>query len=228
MKYIVKVEERIIKKSQKKDAFCHVISSKNATITSYKIVKGQAGVDINDYVKKGDILINGEVKYNDDVKERVCAEGKIYGEVWYSINISLPLNYYEKEYTGKSRNNIVFDIDGKKNKIFKDRLKNFDEESKELVNLLGIKIYLVRQKEYNKIYKQYSDEEAINKAMKLAKEKVKIKLSNDDRIITEKILQKETNDSKMNIEIFIVAEENIGKKEIIEESVDNDSQINKE
>ena len=51
---------------------------------------------------------------------------------------------------------------------------------------------------------------AINKALEIAREKVNLKLKNGDKVINEKVLQNSLIDSTMNIDIFIITEENIG------------------
>ena len=61
--------------------------------------KGQEIKQVGDYVSEGDILISGEIKFNEETKNIVCASGDVYAEVWYTTEVKLPLNYTEEKYT---------------------------------------------------------------------------------------------------------------------------------
>jgi hypothetical protein len=52
---------------------------------------------MNDYVKKDDLLISGDIKNTDDIVAQVCANGIVYAEVWYIVNIKIPKNVTEEE-----------------------------------------------------------------------------------------------------------------------------------
>ena len=120
MKYVVRVEERIITKSSEKKEYCNLYATKDALVTNIKVYKGETVININDYVKKGDLLVRGDIKLNEETVNMVCANGEIQGEVWYEINIKVPFEYYDKEKTGKSRNNFILDyndIDYPYNKV---------------------------------------------------------------------------------------------------------------
>ena len=62
----VKIEERIITDIKKNDRVCDIVAKKNGVINEIKIEQGEGLVNINDYVKEGDILIRGSVKYNEE------------------------------------------------------------------------------------------------------------------------------------------------------------------
>lgn len=210
MKYVVRVEERIITKTEKGKEYCHVISLKDGLIKKINVYDGEGVVGLNEYVKKGDILISGDVKLNENTVSYNCAKGDVYAEVWYTVNVKVPMDYTEKKYTGKKRNNLIINYDGVDHKIFKDRLTHYDKKSEKIFDLLGIKIYVESENEYKNIVKHYDEQMAINKALEIAREKVNLKLKNGDKVINEKVLQNSLIDSTMNIDIFIITEENIG------------------
>ena len=62
----VKIEERIITDIKKNDRVCDIVAKKNGVINEIKIEQGEGLVNINDYVKEGDLLIRGSVKYNEE------------------------------------------------------------------------------------------------------------------------------------------------------------------
>lgn len=207
MKYIVRVEKRVITPQNEEKDYCHFIATKDGIITKMMISKGEAKVFQNDYVKKGDVLISGDVLLNESVVDKVCASGKAYAEVWYTVNVKVPLEYTENKATGKMRNNIIINYDGVDHKLFKDRLQNFTSTKKLIFNGLGIQIYLKKDEEMIKEYHKYTVKEAEEKALRDAKEKVELKMGPNDKIISQKVLQKTVNDSTIDIDIFMVVEE---------------------
>ena len=220
MKYIIRVEERIINENEHIASFCNVYATKDGIIKSIKTYDGVATVEINDYVKKDDLLIGGDVYLNENIVNKVCANGDIYAEIWYTVHISMPLKYAEKEKTDKKRNNYIINFNGIDSKIFKDRLKQYSSDKQKIFDLLGIKIYKEKQTEVTEKIKNYTEKEAIDKALELANEKVKLKIGKSDTIISQKVLQNSTIDSTMELDIFIITEENIGyRKEIKEDSI---------
>ena len=220
MKYIIKVEKRIIKNKEKNKNYCNIYAKKDGLIKKIKVFSGDLIVNINDYVKKDDLLISGDIKLNEEIKNRVCADGKVYAEVWYTVNIKLPYQYYEERKTGKKRLNFILGINDIEYKILKDRLNNFKSEKKEIFNALGIKIYKVIDEEIEKTKKIYTEEEIEKEALKIAVDKLKLKLEKDEEIINQKVLQKRQIDSTMDIDIFIVALEQIGysKEDVLNDS----------
>ena len=211
MNYIVRVEERIITQEKKNLSSCDVVATKNGVITDIKNIKGEALVTRGSYVNKGDVLITGLINYNDQTKNVVCANGSIKAEVWYQVNVSMPLKYNDIKKTGKSRYNIVIDDGIKKHFILRSRLNNYKSIFTKLISLPNINIYLSKDQEIIKNSKIYSDDEAIQKAILLAIKKINIQKKDRDRILTQKVLKKEVNDSTISLEMFFAVEEEIGK-----------------
>lgn len=203
MKYIIRVEERIINKEEKQLKYRHIISKKNAYITKVISSSGEVLVRSGDYVKPGDILISGEIKLNDEIKKLTTAKGNVYGNVWYYVNISLPKEEEIKEYTKRNRKNININ-----NRIlFKNKYKYFDQNNIKEFKILGFKIKIYNEKEYKYKKLKYSKKELENLALKKTKEEFKIKLNNKGTIISQKVLKKEENNSKIEYRIFVVTNE---------------------
>jgi len=213
MTYNVRIEERIITNIEEEKNTCHIVADKSGIVTKIMTYRGVSNVNVNSYVEKGDILISGEVKLNEETKDNVCASGNVYAEVWYTVKVTLPLNYEEAKRTGKMRYNFMYEDKYNKHVILKSRLKNKEVENKEIISLLGKKIYLQKEYETTVKKKKYNEQEALKKALLLAKEKLSVKLDENESIITQKVLKKSTNDSKMELEVFTSVEENIGRLE---------------
>lgn len=218
MTYIIYIEERIIKKEKEiVNDYCHIIANKSAIITKIIYSKGDKIKTVDNYVNEGDIIISGEIKLYEEVKDNVCAKGKVYGEVWYTVDVKVPLNYIEKIYTGDTRRNIRYETRNTKHSIFRSKFKKYDiKDIKKLIRIFNVDFILEEEREYNTLNKKHTADEAIEHGIKLAKEKVEIKLDDDERVLKEKVLKKVINNSTIELEIFIAVEEKIGKQQSYE------------
>lgn len=210
----VRVEERIINNYEKDYSKCHIVASKSGIIKSIRTEKGVTEVSMNDYVAKGDILINGSIKLNEEIKENVCASGSVYAEVWYNVSASIPITEEIKKDTGKMRYNIMIKKGTNESVILKSRVGSEKRvENILLFRIFGFEVYL--QKEYEiEIEKiNYTEEEALKKGILLIHEKLELKLDNFEGIIKEKVLQKNIKNNNIYIDMFVAVKEQIGIKE---------------
>ncbi len=210
MTYKIRIEQRIITDIPKSDDYCHIIASKSTILTK---VNSTAGMNLKmpgDYVEKGDIIISGDITYNEELKNSLCAQGEAYGEVWYKASVKVPLNYQEKIKTGKSRINFMYETEKDKHTILKSRFDNKVVENKKLFSLLGVTIYYQKEYEVKVENKKYTKEEALDRALELAAEKINLKLDEKEHIIAQKVLNNKLKDSTMYVDVFTSVEENIG------------------
>lgn len=187
---------------------CNYVAVKSGTVKSITVKKGVLQVQENNYVNAGDILINGDIIYNEELKDSVCASGKITGETWYKVNVSYPL---KKEYTFQKNNgmyNVVFKIFNKKYFLLNDKYIKPESIFKLGGKFLGINITKSKKTYHKKV--KYTEEEAIKKSLEIARKKVKLKAGNKSTILSENILKKSVNNDKINIEVLITVEEELG------------------
>lgn len=202
MKYIVHIEERIIKEEQEAKERCHIIAKKDGVITKITATSGIIKEEKGTLVKKGDILISGEIILNDEIKGNTCASGEVIANTWYKVNVSYPLTKIIKNYTKREKVNIK-----KYNKYLKKRL--YDEYDENVMFHIG-SLYFVRQKEYKSENVNITKEDATNKAIEEAINKLKENLG-EIEIIDKKVLNSTTNNSKIELELFISINESIGE-----------------
>ncbi len=212
MRYKVRVEERIITVPKQESDYCNIISTRDATVLSTVSDSGQIIVNANDFVKKGDVLIQGEIKFNDEIKSHTCANGIVYGNTWYRVTTSIPLDYEEKQYTGKSKYNIGFEFGSTYNRIFKVHYSNYDVSKKRIFKIGRFALYTEKISEYNNIKKKYSVDDAIKEAQKHSHDKLQTNLGSDATILEEKVLQTDNYDSIISVEIFYSVKEIISEK----------------
>lgn len=202
MKYIITLEERKKILPNTKNDRCDVIATKDALVTKVIAQSGVVMVKPNTYVRAGDVLISGEIKYNEEIKNTVCAKGIVYGEVWYDVKMSLPKTYQEKIYTDKYRYNLELSHN-KDYKIFKSRLKDYDTKRKTLISILGFKINLLKEEEIIYLTKEYTEEELDIRIDELIQEKVGLNFKEGEEILYKNVLKKELNHSKIDIDVFV-------------------------
>ena len=204
----VRFNKNITSNNTNNHTYCNIISNNDAVITRIEPIKGDPLVIKNNIVKKGDILINGSIMFNEEEKEKVCAEGKVFGIVWYKIKISIPKTKEVSEYTKKKKYNISFN-----NKLlFKNKLSNYDEFI--IFNIGKFKIIKYKEKIIKTI--TLTKEEVVNEAINEANKRLFDKIDKNSTIIDQKVLKVNEFNSKIDIELFISVEQLISNQMIIE------------
>lgn len=218
MKYIVNIEERIINEKKEEKDKCHVVAKKDGVITKIDAKKGVISVEKGSFVKKGEILISGEIILNEEIKGNTCARGEVTANTWYKVSISYPLTETIKNYTKREKVNIK-----KYNKYLKKRL--YSEYDEKVLFHIG-SLSLVRQKEYITESINLTKEDATNKAIEEGINKLKEKLG-EIEIIDKKVLNSSTNNSKIELELFISVNESIGETQEYEgrEKIDSSESL---
>ena len=212
----VRIEERIITDTSKSDKVCDLVATKSGVINDILVSEGEVKVNINDYVREGDTLVSGVITYNEEDKRYTCASGRIYATTWYTASVSIPLEYKEYVETGKKKYNIVWEVDGNKKKILKDRFTSFNSSLSNILRVFDFNLYVETQRETEEVIKTYTEEETLNVGINKAISSIEVTLGEFDEIIDKKVLKKYANNSTMDIEVFIIVKELIStEKEII-------------
>lgn len=223
MSYTIRIEQRIFTKIKESNKYCNIIATKSGVLTKVISDKGNNIKESKDYVSEGDVIVSGQIKVNEEIKQDVCASGKAYAEVWYTVDASIPLDMIQKVKTGKTKINFMIDNGKEKKVILKSRFKNSVSEDKKIFSLFGITLYYQKEHEVVKKVKQYTEKEAINQALEKTKEKINIQLDDDEKILTQKVLNKTKKNSTIEVEIFVAVEEQIGVvQEYQKEKIENE------
>lgn len=213
-KCILKLEERIGNDKDNVKELRNIVAKKDAVILDVKASRGIIMKRKGESVKKGDIIISGNIYLNENIKDTVSSDGKVMGEVWYKTNVSFPLFYNEEKLNGNKSTRYSIKFFDKELNLFKKKgkiEKNKIFESK-IFSLYKNTIY-----EVEKIDNVYNYDEAIEKAMELGRNNIKSKLNAEEYIIYEKCLKVSLNDSKIVLEVFYAVCEDITAYERIEQ-----------
>jgi len=97
----------------------HIVAACDGVVAELTVKSGTALVRPGDVVKKGDILISGVLNVIGDdggivAKHAVLAAGSVRLKCVENYRESVPLNYQEKIYTGRSKKGFVLEMFGKK------------------------------------------------------------------------------------------------------------------
>lgn len=211
-RYIVNVEERLIKDNKVDNEVRDIVAKKDAMILNIEAETGEIVRKKYEYVRKGDTIVSGTIKNKEDEVSKVKAEGKVYGEVWYSVTVELPKKYYEEKKTGKTSKALTLRIANKKISVpfSKDNKSYISEDSPILENnLIPIKLVLETKHEIEIIDKEYNMDNSSSEAIKLATKKLEDCLDEQSMILSKKVLKKTLKNSKIIVEIFFKVRENI-------------------
>ena len=209
-KYIVKVEEKKINKIKEKCQPRNIIAKKNALIMDIDAISGEVKKSTNNYVNKGEVIISGFIYNKDKVVSKRCAEGKVYGETWYLLKISVPRYQKKEKLLNKSSLGIEIKL---LNKNYNSS-KIHGSFHKNMYNLIGsdfipIKYSINRYQKTNVFYIEKTSKELKKEIYQAVQKEMKKRLNRDERVLKKKILKKTTNNSKIEVEVFASVKENI-------------------
>ena len=215
-KYIVRVEERKLNEKEKECLPRNIVANKKAIIMEIFSSSGEIVKKKNDYVDKGEIIISGLIHNKDKIVSKKCSVGKVYGETWYNVNVSIPkeikkevlLN--DKDY-GLNINIFNINID------FHNKLSTYKKYEYNIIEskIIPIKISLVKRIKTKIIKEIYTEDNIDEIALKESLKQIKKKLKNDEEVISKKVLKKTEKNSKIEVEVFYKIKENITSYEEI-------------
>lgn len=205
-----------------------IVAEKDGVIKHIVVHRGSKIIDNGDYVKKGDILISGNIIKNENVIDKVHSEGIIYAETWKTVNISIPFKRIDYVYK-KTINHYYLDIFGHKFTI-SGKYDSDNTINKKSIVLDKPYLFFKLYKEEKKIY-DYNEiilnkEEAYNEALNRSIDIINKKLSSDEYIISKKVLKKEVKRSKINLEVFFKVYEKIGVTSEIQDIGEENGEYN--
>ena len=232
-KYIVKVEERIKNDVKKNTEPQNILAKKNAMILDISATHGEVRKKKYDYVEKGEVLISGIITRDEKPMTKVRAEGKVFGEVWYKVNIDLPKHYKREKETGKNTKRLELQLFDKNIFLLPTKYKNYKLERTPLISnkIIPISLNYTNIKETIVTDKKYNNDNVDKEAIKIGINKLKHKLGKNDTIIDKKVLKKLEKKSRIELEIFYKVKEDITESvsikdidlEKIKEGEENDS-----
>ncbi len=205
----VKVIERISNNTNTNNNYKDIVASKNGYIKKIYSRKGEVLKNIDDYVKKGDIIISGNIFRNDKVVDRVKANGKVYAEVWYIVKLNDKLIHQEIAPKEVGKQKLILKVNKKEITFLTIPKKVITENKKNFFKNDIFSLYLKQEKNYQKETTKYKENDLTDILNKRAKNAINKNLKKDEYIIKQKTLKKYIKNGKMYIEVFFKTYEDI-------------------
>lgn len=194
----------------------HLVAKKKAVIVDMFVEDGKPLVSVNDYVKPGQLLVSGVIGEGEQMKT-VPAKGEIYGETWYETAVTLPLKSTFQVFNGNEKRRhyiklgkLPVRIWGFEKMDYQEYETDADEKDFRFLKWeLPISYVKETIREREVETRVYSNAEAFEVAKIMARNDIKSRLSENDKIKGEKVLHKSVDNGKVKISIHFQIIENI-------------------
>ena len=207
----IKIIPRVQKKDTDKTKYQDIVAKKDGYIRKIVSERGQILKNIDDYVKKGDIVISGNILKNEKVIGKVRATGKIYAEVWYIVKLNEDIYHQKAEEKERGRTTLSIITNSKEINIISIKNKIKSNKRKTLFKNNNYEFVLDNKKSFYLKKEKYNQNELKNILELKAKKEVLKTLEQDEYIILQKTLKKYVKNDKMYIEIFFKCYEDIAQ-----------------
>lgn len=200
-------------------SFKDIVASRNGYIRKISSSSGDVLKSPGDYVRRGEVIISGNIFRNGDVVSRVKASGKVYAEVWYIVKLNKPFKYVKDNISSKGYFKVVVKVLGREFCIFRLK-KDINTQNNNVIFNSGL--FSISFKNENIHYKSnsiYSDRELSDIIFLEARDSVLDTLGDDEYIILEKTLKKYKYNGKMYVEIFLKTYEDIAEEKDIQKII---------
>ncbi|WP_374721694.1 sporulation protein YqfD [Peribacillus tepidiphilus] len=208
--------EVVEKKEPKQEAAVgkqHLVANKKAVIRKIFVEKGQAVVGVNDYVQKGQLLVSGIYGKG----EKVSAKGEVLGETWYKTSIEVPLKTTFSVFTGEEMSKYYVRIGKVSLPIWGFKKVAFSKYETDVTvktfHFLKWKLPITYEnrvfRDKEEIIREYTKNEAIIQAKRMARKDLEKILEMDAKIIGEKVLHESIRNGKVKLIIHYQVLENI-------------------
>ncbi|MBP2241670.1 hypothetical protein J2Z40_002242 [Cytobacillus eiseniae] len=194
----------------------HLVAKKKGVIVDMFIEEGQPIVSIHDHVKPGQLLVSGEIG-KEGKTEIVAAKGEVFAETWYKTDVKYSLKRTFQVFNGNEKQKHFIGIGDWQMPIWgfgKVEYQEFETEyNKKNFRFLKWELPIsythttIREREQET--KILTNEEAFAAAKVEARNDIRNKLNENDKIKGEKVLHKSVEDGKVILSIHFQIIENI-------------------
>ncbi|NMD70660.1 sporulation protein YqfD [Bacillus sp. DNRA2] len=200
----------------------HLVAKKEAVISKIYVEKGQKQVELNQHVQKGQLLVSGIIG-KEEKTEIVSATGEVFGETWYKSTVELPIKSTFQVFNGNEKMKYSIKMGKVKIPVWgfgKPKYPSFTEDTtNHKLRFLKWELPIsfvdtvIREKE--EVTRIYSEEEATEVAMEIARKDIKSKLSEDAIIKGENVLHQAIENGKVTLSIHFQIIEDIAEEQPI-------------
>lgn len=186
------------------------------------VEQGQPKVERNQFVQKGELLVSGQIGKDKNIRT-VSAKGKVFGEVWYYVQVTLPQKTTFGTYTGERMDKHYLSLFGWRVPVwgfgdvtYKDYEVDEDENTFRMFKW-EVPISYVKREIYESesVIREYTAKEAVKIAKQMGDEEIEQQMEEDSKIISGKILHHRIDNGKVSVSMYYKVIENIAKEQPI-------------
>ncbi len=220
--YHFQVVEKELAEREPAEAPGHLVASRKAVIHHLFVENGNAVVEENQVVEKGDRLVTGLIG-KEGKEERVAAKGEVFGEIWYKSHVTMPLERDFEVLTGEYDQHHILTLGGWDLPVWGWSDSEFSTSKQEAYTrpfrifnyTLPIAYKNVTNYETNVGTKTYTEEEGVAAAIEKGRAEILERFSNKAEIIGEKVLHQQVQNGKVNVSIHYRIIDDISRKQPI-------------
>ncbi|MCS1350470.1 sporulation protein YqfD [Mechercharimyces sp. CAU 1602] len=223
---VVEKESVREQENEEKRGPVHLIARRDAYIYEMRVKSGRPEVEVRDMVKKGERLVSGIYgNPEDDAMPQtvVGARGKVWGEVWYESEVTVPLAQKRKVYTGKREKGYYPYIGSTMiqipfiSKVPYEKYETIQKLQTLRVQNVRIPIGWVEEErlEMEWVKQELTEKEARLVGVEQARADVREQIGQDGRILEQKVLHQRVDNGKVYMKIHFDVVENIATPEPI-------------
>ncbi|KUP07234.1 stage IV sporulation protein [Bacillus coahuilensis m2-6] len=207
----------------------HLVAKKSGTIVKQFVEEGKSIVGVNQFVKKGDMLVSGLIGKEDEYSA-VSARGVVFAETWYDTIVEVPLTTEFTVLTGEENRRFGLSFGEFTIPIWGFWLEKF---SSSYIDTFSKPLYIWKWqlplsiKESTEVQTEvgtrtYKKDEAVDRAIEIGEETILSKLPKEAEIKNYKIRQQKVESGKVNVTIIFQVIENIAEAQPIVQGDKND------
>ena len=196
----------------------HLFAAKRAVVVGYELAAGKLRVRPGDSVEPGEVLISGVLGQEGGETKLVPARGRVFGEVWYEVEVSIPRERRELVLGTRSQRFVSLFAGDARKEIFRrgDVLSGESTEAVRRYTLpflpwqIGIEVG--ERRELVPVVRSLSAEEAEEVAKDLARREV-LAQAHEGHVARMLVLHREVGRDKVTLKLHIATVENIARPE---------------
>lgn len=208
----ISLEEKVNPPSIVEGKYGNLIAKIDGQVQRIYAFSGRAAVHVGDYVKAGDILIEG-INGKEEEPYNVIPDGVVMANTFYEKNMVAKITGNELRRSGNKDSDIYIEVIGKKiylKKAIKD-FENYDkiEESGKIIN----KVNYYEKKEFPI---EKSKEDIVKESVDELEKSLYNILTRESKIVDKIVTTKESSEDEVLISVVFVVEQNILDNNIID------------
>ncbi|QVK19163.1 sporulation protein YqfD [Mycoplasmatota bacterium] len=200
------------------EGYGDLVAKTDGMVKFFQITQGIPLIEQNQYVKKGEVLVSGNLRYHnqDESEFYIPAYGHVYAEVWYTKTIVVPKKSVTTEFTGKislEKKLSLFGLDIKYKSSQNHYKEYHKEENFDQLQIFSFKLPIGIKKihylEKNDIMNVYDNKSALQFASSQIRYELSQSFREGDKILEVQCLNESEDDLNYTYVFFVRTYEDI-------------------